>query len=53
MLIMLMTLPGADLEEAARRAGIRGTVSKLAMNKMVTGLHALLRGEEFHDLSDG
>jgi len=52
MLIMLMTLPGADLEEAARRAGIRGTVSKLAMNKMVTGLHALLRGEEFHDLSE-
>jgi len=53
MLIMLMTTPDDDLEEVARGAGIRGTVSKLAMNKMVTGLHALLRGEEFHDLSEG
>jgi DNA-binding NarL/FixJ family response regulator len=48
-LIMLMTTPDAELQEAARRAGIRGTVSKMAMNKMVTGLHALLRGEEFHE----
>jgi CheY-like chemotaxis protein len=52
MLIMLMTTPDDDVEEAARGAGIRGTVSKMAMNKMVTGLHALLRGEEFHELSD-
>ncbi len=52
MLIMLMTTPDADLQEAAREAGIRGTVSKMAMNKMVTGLHALLRGEEFHELSE-
>ena len=51
MLIMLMTTPNADLEEEARSAGIRGTVSKTAMNRMVTGLHALLRGEEFHELS--
>jgi CheY-like chemotaxis protein len=53
MLIMLMTTPDAHLEEAARGAGIRGTVSKLAINKMVAGLHALLRGEEFHQLSEG
>ena len=53
MLIMLMTTPDADLEEAARGAGIRGTVSKLAMEQMVSGLHALLRGEEFHELSEG
>ena len=52
MLIMLMTTPNADLEEEARSAGIRGTVSKTAMNRMVTGLHALLRGEEFHELSE-
>jgi CheY-like chemotaxis protein len=53
MLIMLMTMPGAHLEEAARGAGIRGTVSKLAIDQMVAGLHALLRGEEFHQLSEG
>jgi len=53
MLIMLMTTPDGDLEEAARAAGIRGTVSKMAINKLVTGLHALLRGEEFHELREG
>ena len=52
MLIMLMTTPDPDLLEAARGAGIRGTVSKMAMNKIVTGLHALLRGEEFHELNE-
>jgi len=52
MLIMLMTMPRAHVEEAARGAGIRGTVSKLAINQMVVGLHALLRGEEFHQLSE-
>ena len=52
MLIMLMTTPDADIEEAARSAGIRGTVSKMALDKMVSGIHALLRGEEFHELSD-
>jgi DNA-binding NarL/FixJ family response regulator len=52
MLIMLMTMLDDDVEEVARGAGIRGTVSKLAMDKMVTGLHALLRGEEFHDMSE-
>jgi DNA-binding NarL/FixJ family response regulator len=52
MLIMLMATPDADLAEAARSAGIRGTVSKMAMDKMVSGLHALLRGEEFHELRE-
>jgi len=52
MSIMLMTTPDDDVEEAARVAGIRGTVSKMAMNRMVTGLHALLRGEEFHELGE-
>jgi len=52
MLIMLMTMPDAGLEEAARHAGIRGTVSKMAIDQMVSGIHALLRGEEFHELSD-
>jgi len=50
MLIMLMTMD-AGLEEAARQAGIRGTVSKMAIDRMVSGIHALLRGEEFHELS--
>jgi len=53
MLIMLITTPDAGLQEAARRAGIRGTVSKMAIDKMVTGLHALLRGEEFHEADFG
>jgi len=53
MLIMLMTTPDDDVEEVARGAGIRGTVSKLAMSKVVTAVHTLLRGEEFHDLSEG
>jgi DNA-binding NarL/FixJ family response regulator len=52
MLIMLMTTPDADVVRAARGAGIRGTVSKLAMDEMVAGLHALVRGEEFHQLSE-
>jgi DNA-binding NarL/FixJ family response regulator len=50
MLIMLMTMD-AGLEEAARHVGIRGTVSKMAIDRMVSGIHALLRGEEFHELS--
>jgi DNA-binding NarL/FixJ family response regulator len=52
MLIMLMTTPDDDVEEAARGAGIRGTVSKMAMDKMVIGLRALLRGDEFHELRE-
>jgi DNA-binding NarL/FixJ family response regulator len=52
MSIMLMTMPDDDIEDAARAAGIRATVSKMAVNKIVTGLHALLRGEEFHELSE-
>jgi DNA-binding NarL/FixJ family response regulator len=52
ILIMLMTTPDADLQEAARGAGIRGTVSKMAMNTMAIGLRALLGGEEFHELGE-
>jgi DNA-binding NarL/FixJ family response regulator len=48
ILIMLMTTPDPDIVAAARAAGIRGTVSKMAMSTMVNGLRALLRGEEFH-----
>ena len=51
MLIMLMTMD-AGLEEVARHAGIRGTVSKMAIDRMVSGIHALLRGEEFYELGD-
>lgn len=37
----------AQLIEAAHKAGIRGTVSKDAMQLVVIGLEALLRGDEF------
>ena len=36
-----------ELIEVAHKAGIRGTVSKDAMNLLVVGLETLLRGEEF------
>jgi DNA-binding NarL/FixJ family response regulator len=36
-----------QLIEDAHKAGIRGTVSKDCMHLVVTGLEALLRGEEF------
>jgi CheY-like chemotaxis protein len=52
MLIMLMTTPAPGIDEAARAAGIRGTVSKMAMDKMIAGLQALRRGEEFYRLSE-
>jgi DNA-binding NarL/FixJ family response regulator len=36
-----------QLVDAAHKAGIRGTVSKDAMDLVVVGLEALLRGEEY------
>jgi DNA-binding NarL/FixJ family response regulator len=50
MLIMLVTTLDSRIEEAARNAGIRGTVSKLATDDLVPGIQAMLRGEEFHQL---
>jgi DNA-binding NarL/FixJ family response regulator len=50
MLIMLVTTLDASIEEAARKVGIRGTVSKMATEKIVPGIQAMLRGEEFHQL---
>jgi DNA-binding NarL/FixJ family response regulator len=52
LLIMLMTSLDSSIEVAAREAGIQATVSKLAGNKVVRGIHAMLRGEEFHELSE-
>jgi DNA-binding NarL/FixJ family response regulator len=52
MLIMLLTTLDADIEQAAREAGIRGTVSKMATDDIVPGIRAMLRGEEFHQLRD-
>ena len=37
----------AQLIEVAHKAGIRGTVSKDAMDLVVLGVEALLRGEEY------
>lgn len=37
----------AQLIEVAHKAGIRGTVSKDAMDLVVVGVEALLRGEEY------
>jgi DNA-binding NarL/FixJ family response regulator len=51
MLIMLMTAPDPEIVEAARRVGIRGTVSK-GHGRIVSGLQAMLRGEEFHELGN-
>jgi len=52
MLIMLVTTLDARIEEEARKAGIRGTVSKMATDQIVRGIQAMLRGEEFHQLRD-
>ena len=53
MLIMLVTASlDPSIEEAARTVGIRGTVSKAATDCVLTGIRALLRGEEFHQLSN-
>jgi len=51
MLIMLVT-PEPSIVEAARNAGIRGTVSKMALANLVPGIRAVLRGEEFHRLGE-
>ena len=45
--ILLVTTPDAATEQAARGAGIRGTVSKMALDTLVPAIEALLRGEEF------
>jgi two-component system nitrate/nitrite response regulator NarL len=47
MPILLVTTLSAATDEAARRSGIRGTVSKMALDTLVPGVRALLRGEEF------
>lgn len=47
MLIVLMTAPDPEVVEAARREGIRATVSKWD-GRLVGAVHALLRGEECH-----
>ena len=46
-LIVLLTTPDAQLVEAARRIGVRGTVSK-GHGQIVAAVRAILRGEEFH-----
>jgi DNA-binding NarL/FixJ family response regulator len=46
MLIMLMTAPDPEIEEAARRVGIRATVSK-GDGRIVSAIHAMLKGNEF------
>ena len=51
MLIMLVTLE-PSIVEAARNVGIRGTLSKMDLAKLVPGIRAMLRGEQFHQLRD-
>ena len=49
-LIMLIT--GFDLsEQEVRATGVRGSVSKIDLNRIPAGIRALLRGEEFHSMS--
>jgi DNA-binding NarL/FixJ family response regulator len=50
-LIMLVTTLDAEIEAAARNAGIRGTVSKAAMDQILAGIKVMLGGEEFHQLT--
>ena len=52
MLIMLVTTTDSSIEQAARNVGIRGTVSKMAMQDIVPCIRAMLRGDEFHRLGD-
>jgi DNA-binding NarL/FixJ family response regulator len=47
MPILLVTTLDAASEQAARGVGIRGIVSKMSLDTLVTGVRALLRGEEF------
>jgi DNA-binding NarL/FixJ family response regulator len=51
-LIMLVTMTDASIEQAARNLGIRGTVSKMAMQDIVPCIRAMLLGDEFHRLGD-
>jgi DNA-binding NarL/FixJ family response regulator len=43
--ILLMTEPDLEIMAAARRLGIRGTVSKVG--SILSGVRAVLRGDEF------
>jgi DNA-binding NarL/FixJ family response regulator len=52
ILIMLVTTMDASIEQAARHVGIRGTVSKMAMQDIVPCIRAMLLGDEFHCLGD-
>ena len=46
--ILLLTLYlTRQLEEQARNAGVRGTLSKTEMDRLRDGIEALLRGERF------
>jgi len=50
--ILLVTTLDAATNDAARSVGIRGTVSKMALDRLVPGIEALLRGEEFFHPGD-
>ena len=45
---VLMTTPDPDIVEAARRAGVRGTVSKVT-GELVTTVRAILRRDARSD----
>ena len=47
MSVLLMTEPDPEIVAAARRLGIRGTVSKVG--NILGGVRAVLRGDEFFD----
>jgi DNA-binding NarL/FixJ family response regulator len=47
MPIMLLTVD-LSIVAAARKAGIRGSLSKMDLPNLAPGIQALLRGEEFH-----
>ena len=47
MLIMLLTVD-LSIVPAARKVGIRGSLSKMDLPNLVPGIQAMLRGEEFH-----
>ncbi len=51
-LIILVTTTDVSIEQAARNLGIRGTVSKMAMQDIVPCIRTILRGDEFHRLGD-
>jgi DNA-binding NarL/FixJ family response regulator len=50
--ILLLTLyVTAQLSQEARNVGIRGTLSKMAMDPLVGNIERVLRGEEFYALT--